>query len=120
MGDTFALHQMLAAGARSAVIVGGGYIGLEMAEAFCARGLKVTVVEQAPAVMPTVDLELGRLLGEELRRRGVRVVNDDTIKAIHQESGRLTVAGSTVPAESGPPTTGRGGARQRAAELRIS
>jgi NADPH-dependent 2,4-dienoyl-CoA reductase/sulfur reductase-like enzyme/DNA-binding transcriptional MerR regulator len=93
MGDTFALHQALAAGARSAVIVGGGYIGLEMAEAFTARGLAVTLVEQAPAVMPTVDLELGRLLGEELRRHDVEVVNDVTVKAIYQATGGLTVAG---------------------------
>jgi NADPH-dependent 2,4-dienoyl-CoA reductase/sulfur reductase-like enzyme len=93
MGDTFALHQALTAGARSAVIVGGGYIGLEMAEAFTARGLDVTVVEQAPAVMPTVDVELGRLLGEELRRHGAHVVNDVTVKAIHRDAGGLTVAG---------------------------
>jgi NADPH-dependent 2,4-dienoyl-CoA reductase/sulfur reductase-like enzyme len=94
MADTFALHQALTAGSRSAVIVGGGYIGLEMAEAFTARGLAVTLVEQAPAVMPTVDLELGRLLGEELRRHDVQVVNDVTIKAIHHQAvGGLTVAG---------------------------
>jgi NADPH-dependent 2,4-dienoyl-CoA reductase/sulfur reductase-like enzyme len=93
MADTFALHRALAAGARSAIIVGGGYIGLEMAEAFTARGLDVTLVEQAPAVMPTVDLDLGRLLGEELRRHGVRVVNDVTVRAIHHEAGGLTVAG---------------------------
>jgi NADPH-dependent 2,4-dienoyl-CoA reductase/sulfur reductase-like enzyme len=93
MAHTFALHQALAAGARSAVIVGGGYIGLEMAEAFTSRGLKVTVVEQATAVMPTVDIELGRLLGEELGRHGVRVVNDVTVKAISREHGRLQVAG---------------------------
>jgi NADPH-dependent 2,4-dienoyl-CoA reductase/sulfur reductase-like enzyme len=93
MGDTFTLHRALAAGARSAVIVGGGYIGLEMAEAFTARGLAVTLVEQAPAVMPTVDLELGRLLGEELRRHDVEVVNDVTVKAIHQGNCGLGVAG---------------------------
>jgi NADPH-dependent 2,4-dienoyl-CoA reductase/sulfur reductase-like enzyme len=93
MGDTFALHQALVAGVQSAVIVGGGYIGLEMAEAFCARGLEVTVVEQAPAVMPTVDLELGRLLGEELGRHAVQVVNDVTVKAIHHDAGGLSVAG---------------------------
>jgi NADPH-dependent 2,4-dienoyl-CoA reductase/sulfur reductase-like enzyme len=93
MRDTFTLHQALAAGARSAVIVGGGYIGLEMAEAFTARGLAVTLVEQAPAVMPTVDLELARLLGEELRRHGVHVVNDVTVKAIHHDGGGLVVAG---------------------------
>jgi NADPH-dependent 2,4-dienoyl-CoA reductase/sulfur reductase-like enzyme len=80
MADTFALHQALTAGAGSAIIVGGGYIGLEMAEAFTTRGLTVTFVEQAPAVMPTVDLDLGRVLGEELGRHGVQVVNDVTVK----------------------------------------
>jgi NADPH-dependent 2,4-dienoyl-CoA reductase/sulfur reductase-like enzyme len=93
MGDTFALHQALTAGARSAVIVGGGYIGLEMAEAFTARGLAVTLIEQAPAVMPSVDVELGRLLGEELGHHGVRVVNDVTVKAIRHDAEGLTVAG---------------------------
>jgi NADPH-dependent 2,4-dienoyl-CoA reductase/sulfur reductase-like enzyme len=93
MGDTFALHHALTAGARSAIIVGGGYIGLEMAEAFTSRGLSVTLVEQASAVMPTVDLDLGRLLGEELRRHDVEVVNDVTVKAIHHDAGGLTVAG---------------------------
>jgi NADPH-dependent 2,4-dienoyl-CoA reductase/sulfur reductase-like enzyme len=93
MADTFALHHALTAGARSAVIVGGGYIGLEMAEAFTTRGLTVTLVEQAPAVMPTVDPELGRLLGQELGRHDVKVVNDVTVKAIHQDAGGLTVVG---------------------------
>jgi NADPH-dependent 2,4-dienoyl-CoA reductase/sulfur reductase-like enzyme len=92
-GDTFTLHHALTAGARSAVIVGGGYIGLEMAEAFTARGLAVKLVEQAPAVMPTVDVELGRLLGQELGRHRVQVVNDVTVKAIGRERGRLVVAG---------------------------
>jgi NADPH-dependent 2,4-dienoyl-CoA reductase/sulfur reductase-like enzyme len=93
MGDTFALHHALTSGVGSAVIVGGGYIGLEMAEAFCARGLAVTLVEQAPAVMPTVDVELGQLLGNELRRHDVRAVNDVAVKAIGRKEGRLVVAG---------------------------
>jgi NADPH-dependent 2,4-dienoyl-CoA reductase/sulfur reductase-like enzyme len=93
MADTFALHHALTSGAESVVIVGGGYIGLEMAEAFCARGLAATLVEQAPAVMPTVDLELGELLGHELGRHGVQVVNDVAVKAIYQEAGGLTVGG---------------------------
>jgi NADPH-dependent 2,4-dienoyl-CoA reductase/sulfur reductase-like enzyme len=93
MGDTFRLHQALTGNGRSAIIVGGGYIGLEMAEAFSVRGLSVTLVEQAPTVMPTVDQELGELLGHELGRHGVQVINDVTVKAIHQEAGGLTVAG---------------------------
>jgi NADPH-dependent 2,4-dienoyl-CoA reductase/sulfur reductase-like enzyme len=102
MANTFRLHQALETGARSAIVVGGGYIGLEMAEAFTARGLSVTLVEQAPAVMPTVDHELGELLGQELGRHEVQVVNDVTIKAIHQEAGALAVAGEpnfTAPAD---------------------
>jgi NADPH-dependent 2,4-dienoyl-CoA reductase/sulfur reductase-like enzyme len=93
MGDTFRLDQALTGDAGSAIIVGGGYIGLEMAEAFTARGLAVTLIEQAPAVMPTVDQELGELLGHELGRHEVQVVNDVTIKAIHHQAGGLTVAG---------------------------
>jgi NADPH-dependent 2,4-dienoyl-CoA reductase/sulfur reductase-like enzyme len=93
MADTFAVHQDLTGDAGSAIIVGGGYIGLEMAEAFTARGRSVILVEQAPTVMPTVDHELGELLGHELGRHGVQVINDVTIKAIHQENGGLTVAG---------------------------
>ena len=93
MADTFTLQQDLTGDAGSAIIVGGGYIGLEMAEAFTARGVSVTLVDQAPAVMPTVDHELGELLGQELGRHEVHVVNDVTIKAIHQEAGALAVAG---------------------------
>ena len=93
MGDTFRLQQALTADARSAVIVGGGYIGLEMAEALTSRSLAVTMVEQAPAVMPTVDPELGELLGQELGRHGVRVVNDVAVKALHQQDRGLVVAG---------------------------
>jgi NADPH-dependent 2,4-dienoyl-CoA reductase/sulfur reductase-like enzyme len=93
MGDTFALHQALTGDPSSAVIVGGGYIGLEMAEALTSRDLAVTLVEQAPAVMPTVDVELGQLLGEELDRHGVQVVNDVTIKAIHRQHDQLVVDG---------------------------
>ena len=58
MGDTFALMRTLEAlNPASAVIVGAGYIGLEMAEALSARGLRVTQIEQLPEVLPTVDPE---------------------------------------------------------------
>src|SRR5262249_21180231 len=58
MDDTFAIMNTLEqASPASAVIVGAGYIGLEMAEALSARGLAVTQVEQLPEVLPTVDPE---------------------------------------------------------------
>jgi arsenate reductase len=68
-----------------------------MAEAFTARGLAVTLVEQAPAVMPTVDVELGRLLGQELGRHRVQVVTDVTVK-VHPD---LDPADPPRPADQG-------------------
>ena len=62
MGDTFELVRTLEeAEPASAVIVGAGYIGLEMAEGSTARGLSVTQFEQLPEVLPTVDPSLGAL-----------------------------------------------------------
>lgn len=58
MEDSFALHQRLEAGVKSAVIIGGGYIGLEMADALRQRNLNVTLIEQLPVVMRTVDPEI--------------------------------------------------------------
>ena len=60
MGDTFAVMRTLEQAApASAVIVGAGYIGLEMADALVCRGLQVTQMEQLPEVLPTVDPALG-------------------------------------------------------------
>jgi NADPH-dependent 2,4-dienoyl-CoA reductase/sulfur reductase-like enzyme len=101
MADMFAVQQAIAARrARRALIVGAGYIGLEMAEAFTSRGLEVTVVEQAPAAMPTVDPELGQIIGQELADQGVRLATGVTVRAIHPHppgSGWWATPGSTSP-----------------------
>jgi NADPH-dependent 2,4-dienoyl-CoA reductase/sulfur reductase-like enzyme len=55
------------------VVVGGGYIGLEMAEAFVQRGAAVTVVEQAPEVMRTLDPDMGALVRAAMERQNVEV-----------------------------------------------
>jgi NADPH-dependent 2,4-dienoyl-CoA reductase/sulfur reductase-like enzyme len=95
MGDTFELMRTLEeAPARKAVIVGAGYIGLEMAEALTTRGLEVTQVEQLPEVLPTVDPELGALVRAELRRNGVEVRCETVVEGIataSNSSGRLEV-----------------------------
>jgi len=71
MGDTFAVMRTLdQAAPASAVIVGAGYIGLEMADALTVRGLRVTQMEQLPEVLPTVDPQLGTLVQGELAARG--------------------------------------------------
>src|SRR5277367_5674270 len=96
MGDTFAVMRTLEQAApASAVIVGAGYIGLEMADALTVRGLQVTEMEQLAEVLPTVDPELGALVHAELAARGVQVLTGTTVQAITRaapgQAGRLHV-----------------------------
>ena len=92
MDDTFALEDRLER-ARSAVIVGGGYIGLEMADALVRRGLEVELIEQAPAVMTTIDEDLGALVGAELERHGVHVHTSALVRRIQPKDDHLVVSG---------------------------
>jgi NADPH-dependent 2,4-dienoyl-CoA reductase/sulfur reductase-like enzyme len=101
MGDTFAVMRTLEEAApASAVIVGAGYIGLEMAEALTVRGLHVTQMEQLPEVLPTVDPGLGALVYAELARHGVEVLTSATVRAITRaapgQPGRLDVAATAA------------------------
>lgn len=61
------------AGAKRAVVVGAGFIGLEVAENLRHRGLDVTVVELAPQVLPTIDSEMSGYLAQELTEAGIRL-----------------------------------------------
>ncbi|MFY9931249.1 MAG: FAD-dependent oxidoreductase [Streptosporangiaceae bacterium] len=96
MGDTFAVMATLEQAApASAVIVGAGYIGLEMADALTVRGLQVTQIEQLADVLPTVDRQLGALVHAELAAHGVEVLTGTTVQAISKappgRTGRLEV-----------------------------
>lgn len=92
MGDTFAVTQTLEEGARSAVIVGAGYIGLEMVEALRNRGLDVTVVEQLGQVLPrTLDPQLATLIETELVRNGASVYCDTSVTSIERSDAGLEV-----------------------------
>src|SRR6516162_7755451 len=96
MGDTFAVMATLERAApASAVIVGAGYIGLEMADALTVRGLRVTQMEQLPEVLPTVDPALGALVHAELAAHGVEMLTGTAVQAISKAapggSGRLEV-----------------------------
>ncbi|MCT7373114.1 MULTISPECIES: FAD-dependent oxidoreductase [Mycolicibacterium] len=96
MGDTFAVMESLhKRDPKSAVIIGAGYIGLEMAEALTTRGIAVTQIEALPEVLPTVDAELGALVHTELERHGVEVLTSTTVQAISRtDAGALTVTGT--------------------------
>lgn len=71
--DALALRDGVEAGARRAVVLGAGFIGLEAAEALARRGLRTSVVEFAPHVLPPLEDELATLVTAELRGIGVDV-----------------------------------------------
>lgn len=98
MGDTFAIaHTLESQVPKSALIVGAGYVGLEMAEGLTMRGLQVSQVEMLPEVLPTVDPELGALVHAELALHGVDVTTLTTVKRLTRApegaAGHLRVEG---------------------------
>ena len=85
-----------AAGHQIAVVVGGGFIGLEMVENLLHRGLAVTVLEKLPQVMPPLDPEVAAPLMNHLRAKGVQLHLGDGLASIE-----ATGTGLVVVAESG-------------------
>ncbi|MBX3425380.1 MAG: FAD-dependent oxidoreductase [Pirellulales bacterium] len=81
--DADRLHA-LAATAKRAVVVGAGFIGLEMTENLVRRGLTVSVVELAPQVLPPWDAEMVAPVAQHLRDRGVELKLQDAAEAIEQ------------------------------------
>lgn len=78
---------------RDALVVGGGFIGLEMVENLAHRGLRVALVEMLPQVMGTLDFEMAALVHQELRNQGVRLALGDALTSIARgEEGRLSVS----------------------------
>ncbi|MGE9693152.1 MULTISPECIES: FAD-dependent oxidoreductase [unclassified Streptomyces] len=67
---------------KRAVVVGAGYIGVEMAEALIRRGYEVTVVNQAPQPMTTLDPDMGALVDEAMRGMGITMVNGTAVTAL--------------------------------------
>lgn len=78
--------------ARSAVVVGGGFIGLEMAENFLHRGITVTVVEMLDQVMPPLDPEIAAEVAKHLSSHGVNLALGDGVAGFRQNAqGQLVV-----------------------------
>ena len=89
--------------AKRAVVVGGGYIGLEMVENLAHLGLEVTLVEMLDQVMPPLDLECARLVERHLEKNGVRLALNDAVAGFTQNpNGSLEVlvkSGKAYPAD---------------------
>ncbi|MFP4144546.1 MAG: FAD-dependent oxidoreductase [Phycisphaeraceae bacterium] len=75
---------------KRAVVVGAGFIGLEMVEQFVRRGIDTSLVELQPQVLPPLDAEMAQPLAEELERQGVQLHLGDGIHGVKTEGGRAT------------------------------
>jgi NADPH-dependent 2,4-dienoyl-CoA reductase/sulfur reductase-like enzyme len=83
--DSFALNRHLSERhPETAVLIGAGYIGLEMADALRQRGLDVTLLSRSETVLPTIDPMLGRMVQEELQSHDVRVLTGVGASTIDQ------------------------------------
>jgi NADPH-dependent 2,4-dienoyl-CoA reductase/sulfur reductase-like enzyme/rhodanese-related sulfurtransferase len=88
--------------ARRAVVVGGGFVGLEMAENLARRGLAVTIVEMAPHVLPPLDVEMAAPIHAHLRDNDIALQLGDGVAGFEQRDGGLSVrtqSGAAFPAD---------------------
>jgi NADPH-dependent 2,4-dienoyl-CoA reductase/sulfur reductase-like enzyme len=92
--DGLSVRKRLNAGSvEHAVVIGSGYIGVEMADALARRRIPVLLLGRSPTVLPTVDPSLGALIQEELERNGIEVRSGTTVRAIAAAGARLEVVG---------------------------
>lgn len=77
---------------KSALVAGGGFIGVETAENLVRRGLEVTLAEFAPQVMPPLDPEMAQLVADELAKNGVTVLTGVGVSSVAAEDDGVKVA----------------------------
>ncbi len=81
---------------QNAVVIGGGFIGVEMMENLAHRGLKVTLVEMAPQVMGMFDYEMAQVIHQHIVEHGVDLILNDGVKSFEQEGKKITLQSGTV------------------------
>ncbi|HCL78553.1 MAG TPA: flavoprotein oxidoreductase [Synergistaceae bacterium] len=88
---------------KHAVVIGGGYIGLEMAEAFgCVRDLKVTLVDRSPQIMTTFDPDMAEHIAEAIRGIGTEIRLGEELRGFESKNGRVSAVitdKGTIPAD---------------------
>lgn len=92
IGDMLAIEEHIQTKAvQDVVIVGGGYIGLEVADALTLRGLRVTLLEKHDQVLTTLDQPLSELVRAELETHGIRVQTNTVVQTISSADASLRV-----------------------------
>ncbi len=76
---------------KNAVVIGGGFIGIEMIENLVERGINVTLVQLDNQVMPPIDFEMATIVHDHLREKGVNLIFEDTVEVFEDEGKLLTL-----------------------------
>ena len=106
MDDSFALHtHLVEREPHRAVIVGAGYIGMEMAEALSTRGIATTLLQRGPQIHPSVDPAFSERLTAELDRHEVAVITRAQVRDISRDGTGLVVRGEAAIDEGQPDRT---------------
>lgn len=87
---------------KSAVVIGGGYIGIEMAEAFKSLGMDVSLVDQAAFPMSTLDSDMGALIAGSMRQMEIDVYLEEKVESFEERGGRVHAVVTdkrTIPTE---------------------
>ena len=79
---------------KSVIVIGGGYIGLEMTEAFIRRGLQVTLIEFADRILTTVDKEFSETVKNKLEEKGAKIITGKKVEEIQKYNNQLKVIAS--------------------------
>lgn len=94
--DLDAIMQQITADTKQAVVIGAGFIGLEMAENLKKRGLAVTIVEKAPHVLPPLDEEMAAFVQNELNREGILVKTGDSAIEFKENGQKVVLESGEV------------------------
>ncbi len=100
--DTDAIKEQLDRGVKHAVLLGGGFVSLELAENFVRRGISTTVVEKNDQILPPFDKEMTTPIVQKLKDRGVTLLLSQTAEAFEQTAEGLVVclnSGQRLPAQ---------------------
>lgn len=96
--DVLRIYEAVEVKPKSAVVIGGGFIGVEMAENLVHKGIKTSLIEALPQVLAPLDPEMAELVHQELRKNGIDLHLANSVKEITSEEVILS-DGSKVSAE---------------------
>lgn len=81
---------------QKAVVIGGGFIGIEMAENLVDRGLEVTIIEMANQIMAPIDFEMASILHQHLKEKGVNLILENGVQSFADKGKKMILSDGAV------------------------